>query len=204
MFLGFILPFANQTLFLGIIETIGGILVIISLYGFANFYKNKSIFTNALFAGIAATIGIIIVNIITVVKLLALEKELLYQIYPDYNGDISTIQNLTPDLSNIDISTIMPIITVILLTFVIFCLFATIAAFFTRRSLKELATQSGIKRFTTIGLLLLIGAILSILIIGILLIWITILILAITFFSMKKPNTTIETTTATTPTSTTT
>jgi uncharacterized membrane protein len=82
--------------------------------------------------------------------------------------------------------------------------FATIAAFFARRSLKELATHSGIKRFTTIGLLLLIGAILAIVLIGVLLVWIAILILAITFFSMKKPDTTMETPTVATSTSSTT
>jgi uncharacterized membrane protein len=87
-----------------------------------------------------------------------------------------------------------------LLILVAFCVFATIAAFFARRSLKELATHSGIKRFTTIGLLLLIGAILSIVLIGVLLVWISALILAITFFTMKTPNTTIETTTVSTTT----
>jgi uncharacterized membrane protein len=199
MFIGCITPFANQTLLFDIIEVIGGLLIIVSLYGLASFYKNKAIFTNALFAGIAATIGVIIVSIITVIKLLPLSDDLLYQIYPNWNGDPSTIQSLTPDLANLDISAVMPILTVILLIAVVFCVFAIIAAFFARRSLKELATQSGINRFTTVGLLLLIGAILTILLIGVIIIWISTLILAITFFSMKKPNTTtIEATSETT------
>ncbi|MCL1970762.1 MAG: DUF996 domain-containing protein [Candidatus Bathyarchaeota archaeon] len=187
MFLGIIALFVDQTLVFGIIEIIGTLLVIVSLYGLADFYRNKKIFTNGLFSGVAVIIGIIIIDIIAVVKFLPLTKDLVYKIYPEWNGDPSTIQSLTPDIANLDVSAMMPMLTMLLLIIVVFCVFAIIAAFFARQSLKDLATHSDTPRFATVGLIVLIGAVLSIILVGVLLIWIATLILAITFFAMKKP-----------------
>ncbi|MDR2720607.1 MAG: DUF996 domain-containing protein [Nitrososphaerota archaeon] len=187
LFIGFISIVINQYLAFGIIEIIGTLLIIVSLYGLADFYKNKKIFTNGLFSGVATTIGIIIASIITVVKFLPLTDELLYQIYPDWNGDPAVLQSLTPDIANLDVSAMMPMLTTLLLILIVFCVSAIVAAFFARRSLKDLSTHSNTTRFTTVGLLLLIGATLSIILIGALLIWLSALILAITFFTMKKP-----------------
>ena len=190
MFLGCIPLFVNQTLVFGGIEIIGGLLIIVSLYGFANFYKNKSIFTNALFGGVVAIIGSIFMSIIAEVKLLPLSMDLTHQFYPDWNGDPSSLQNLTPDIANLDLSAVMPLLTILLLILTIFCVSAIIATFFIRRSLKDLATHSGTNRFATVSLLLLIGAILSIIAVGLLLIWIAALVLAIAFFTMKQTNST--------------
>ncbi|MCL2288433.1 MAG: DUF996 domain-containing protein [Candidatus Bathyarchaeota archaeon] len=190
MFLGCIPLFVNQTLVFGCIEIIGGLLIIVSLYGFANFYKNKNIFTNALFGGVVAIIGSILMSIIAEVKLLPLSMDLTHQLYPDWNGDPSSLQNLTPDIANLDLSAVMPLLTILLLILAIFCVSAIIATFFIRRSLKDLATHSGTNRFATVSLLLLIGAILSIIAVGLLLIWIATLVLAIAFFTMKQTNST--------------
>jgi uncharacterized membrane protein len=187
MFLGVIVLFTNQTLVFGIIEIIGGLLIIGSLYSLAKFYKNKGIFTNALLGGVAATIGAILSGIVTAITLLPLETDLTYQIYPDWNGDPATLQNLTPTLGNIDPAMITTLLIGVLLLFAVFCVFTIIAAFFVRRSLKNLATHSNTPRFATVGLMLLIGAVLSIILVGVLLIWISALILAITFFAIKKP-----------------
>lgn len=200
MFLGVTALFMNQTLVFGIIEIIGGILIIGSLYSLAKFYKKSGIFTNALLGGIAATIGVILSGIVTAITLLPLETDLTYQIYPDWNGDPATLQNLTPTLGgNYDPTLITALLTGVLLLLIVFCVFAIIAAFFARRSLKDLATHSNTDRFATVGLILLIGAILSIILIGLLLIWISALILAITFFTMKRPPPTTPTPTETTP-----
>ncbi|MGD6935103.1 MAG: DUF996 domain-containing protein [Candidatus Bathyarchaeia archaeon] len=184
MFLG-ILPYIG---YFGIVEIVGVILVLVSLYGLANFYREKGIFNNAIFGVLAAIVGAIISGVVVVVTVLASLTDFLYQVFPDWNGDWATIQGLTPNTANIDPSAILPFITGMILVFVVVWVFAIIAAFFIRRSLKELAVRSGTGLFSTAGLLLLVGAVLIIIFgLGIILVWIATLILAIAFFTMKTP-----------------
>ncbi|MCL2643254.1 MAG: DUF996 domain-containing protein [Candidatus Bathyarchaeota archaeon] len=73
--------------------------------------------------------------------------------------------------------------------------FFTVAAFFVRRSLNELAVHSDISLFKTAAIVLFIGAILSTILIGVLIMWIAFLILAIAFFKMsEKPSTPLSNT----------
>jgi len=185
MFLGCILLFVDETLVFSI-EIAGGLLIIASFYGLAKYYKNKSIFTNALFGGVIAIIGTVIISIISVVKLVPLSTDLLYQLYPNWNGDAAALQDLTPNISNFDFSVMTPLFTMLLLTLVIICIFTIVSVFFVRRSLKDLVIHSGINRFATVSSILLIGAVLSIILVGLLLIWIATLVLATAFFAMKK------------------
>jgi uncharacterized membrane protein len=77
-----------------------------------------------------------------------------------------------------------------LLVLVILGVFYTVAAFFVRRSLNELAARSGISLFATAGLLLFIGAALTIVVIGVLIMWLAVLILVVAFFTTKEPQST--------------
>jgi uncharacterized membrane protein len=68
----------------------------------------------------------------------------------------------------------------------ILCVFSVTETFFLRRSLKQLATKTNVKLFSTAGMLLLIGAILIIAIgFGLLLMWIGAIVLAIAFFKTR-------------------
>jgi len=196
MFLG-VFPYIG---YFGIVEIVGVILVLVSLYGLANFYKDKAIFNNALFGVLAAIVGAIISAVVVVVTVLTSLTDFMYQIFPDWTGDWTTIQSLTPDAANLDPSALVPLLTGMLLIFVVVWVFAIIAAFFFRRSLKELSTRSGTGLFSTAGLLLLIGAVLIIAFgLGAILIWIATLLLAIAFFTMKQPEPAPPQTTYTTP-----
>jgi uncharacterized membrane protein len=90
---------------------------------------------------------------------------------------------MTPNTSNIDPTAIFPFIAGILVVLVIVWIFAIIAAFFVWRSLKQFSNKSSVGLFGTAGLILLIGAIIPV--IGIFLMWISALILAIAFFTLK-------------------
>jgi uncharacterized membrane protein len=198
IFLG-VLPYIS---YFGIVEVIGVILVLVSLNGLANTYRDRSIFNNAIFGVLALVVGSIISAVVVFVTVLTSFTDFLYQVFPDWNGDWSTIQSLTPDTSNLDPSALIPFITGMLLIFVVVWIFAIIAAFFIRRSLRQVAVHSGTGLFATAGLLFLIGAILIIAFgLGAILVWIAALILAIAFFTMKAPQsiTTPPVTTATPP-----
>jgi uncharacterized membrane protein len=189
MFIG-ILPYVN---YFGIIELIGAIMVLVALHGFASYYKEQGIFNNALYGIIAGIVGVVLAVAIGLAIILPSIKDFILKIYPSWNGDWSTISSLsgtTPNTANISFTDLIPFISAAIIIFVILWVFAIIATFLLRRSLKQVAEKSGTGLFSTAGLLLLIGAVLIIIFgLGLILIWIAVLILAIAFFTMKPQET---------------
>lgn len=173
----------------GAIAIIGIILVLIALYGFANYYGDRGIFTNALFGVLAAIVGAVVAGAVALFVVVTSLKDFLYQIFPGWDGNWSSLQGLTPDTSNLNPSAILPFLTGIILVLIVGWVFAIIATFFLRRSLKSLGNRSGVGLFGTAGLLFLIGAVLLVILIGIFVIWIAAIVLAIAFFTMKPRET---------------
>jgi uncharacterized membrane protein len=61
-----------------------------------------------------------------------------------------------------------------------------VASFFAWRAFKNLATKSGVNLFSTAGIVLLVGALLTVVFgLGLILMWIGVLLLAIAFFQIK-------------------
>ncbi len=181
MFVG-IIPYIS---YYGIVELVGLILVLVGLYGVGNYYRESGIFRNALYGVGAGIIGVVIAVVAVFVVVLANVTDLITQIYPGWNGDWSSLQGMTPNTSNLDPTALFPFIAGILVVFVILWVFAIIATFFMRRSLKQVSNKSTVGLFGTAGLLLLIGAFLTIVLIGFILIWIAALLIAIAFFQLK-------------------
>ena len=65
--------------------------------------------------------------------------------------------------------------------------FLIIAMFFVRKSLTQLSSKSGIGLFGTAGLVMLIGAVLTIIVVGLIVIWIGLILATAAFFMMKEP-----------------
>ena len=78
MFIG-VFPYIS---FFGIIELVGLILVLAALHGFADYYKERAIFTNALYAVIAGIVGAVIAVAVTVFTILTSLTDFLHAIYP--------------------------------------------------------------------------------------------------------------------------
>jgi uncharacterized membrane protein len=72
-----------------------------------------------------------------------------------------------------------------ILAFVVLFIFVVIAAVFYRKSMGLTARRSGVGLFGTAGILLLIGAILTVIVIGLLLVWISLLLIAVAFFQLR-------------------
>jgi uncharacterized membrane protein len=171
--------------YIWVIGLVGVVLVLFALHGFANYYREKGIFSNAIYGVAVAVVGGIIAGILALAVVLSNLKDLVTQLYPGWNGDWSTLQGMTPNTTNIDPSAIFPLIGGLLVVLVIVWVFAIIAAFFIWRSLKQVSNKSSVGLFGTAGLLLLIGAIIPLL--GLILMWISALLLAIAFFTLKTP-----------------
>ena len=184
LFIG-VFPYINT---FGIVDIIGVILILVALHGFADYYKERRIFNNAIYGVIAAIVGIVIAAVIGIAIVLPSITSFLKKLYPSWNGSLSTItslQGMTPITSKISLSDVEPFIVAAIVVLVILWIFAIITAFFVRRSLEQTSSKTSVKLFSTAGLLLLIGAVLAVVIIGLLLTWIAALLLAIAFFQTR-------------------
>ena len=179
-----IFPFTGQA---GIVGIIGLILVMIALSQLSYHYHEPGIFNNALYGIITAVIGIAIFTVTlttaatTFLNALGIKNitwndwSALQRIdWPKIVGDWNTFVNR-----------FWPEITMVILAFVILFALLVIAALFLRRSFSSVGAKTGIRAFYTAGLLMLVGAILSIIIVGFLILWIALIFLAIGFFSIK-------------------
>jgi len=189
MFIG-IFPYIN---YFGIVPLIGAILVLVALYGFARIYKEDGIFNNALYGVIAGIVGVVLAAAVGIAVVLPNIRDFLLKVYPSWNGDwttISSFSGMTPDTSNIGFGDVIPFVTAAILIFVTIWVFAIIATFLYRRSLKQLSERTNVGLFSTAGMLLLVGAVLIIAFgFGLLLMWIAMVILAIAFFTIKPQTT---------------
>ncbi len=183
LFIG-VLPFVQYTWIIGIV---GIILILAALRDFSNIYRERGIFSNAMYGVAVVIVGVIIVVVLALAVVLSNLKDLLTQIYPGWDGTWSTLQGMTPN-TNIDPSAIFPLIGGLLVILVLAWVFAIIAAFFIYRSLKQISNKSAAGLFGTAGLILLIGAIIPL--IGLILMWISALILGNRILHTKTPRTT--------------
>jgi uncharacterized membrane protein len=181
MLVGFI-PFAA---FAGIVSLVGFILVLIAMHGFAKTYNESRIFNNVLYSIVACVVGVATAGSVAVVAVLTTLKDFLYQVYPSWNGNWSSLSGLNPITTNLNISAVLPFIADVIAILAIVWITAILVAFFLRKSLKALSAKTNVNLFSTAALLLLIGAFLTIVLVGFLLIWVAILLIAIAFFQIK-------------------
>lgn len=176
MAIGF-LPFAG--VYTGIIALVGLILVLISVKGFSDYYKDSRIFNNVLYAIVIAIVGAIVAGVFVATAAIGLLNALGITMGRVY--DWTMIQQL---IQNVNINAVLPYITTILLSLVLLFVFAIVAAIFVRRSMTSLSEKTRVHMFATTGLVFLIGAILTIVLIGFVLLWVSLLLLAVSFFTI--------------------
>jgi len=172
-----------------ILSLIGLILTMVGLKGLADFYKEGGIFNNALYAIILAIVGVVITVGLLVVMFVGTLLELGINI--SSIGDWATLgtqlTTIFTDFSNFGV--LFNLLGAIAISLIILFVFAIIAVFFFRRSLTQLASKTGVGLFGTAGLLMLIGAVLTIIVVGALLIWIAWILVAVAFFRIRAQST---------------
>jgi uncharacterized membrane protein len=178
MFVG-VFPYIN---YYGIIDLVGLILVLIAMKGLADYYKEAGIFNNALYAFILAIVGVVAFIAILLIAALNLLSQL--GLSAANMADWATILS-TYDWTGTGFNTLMNFAAYVIADLVVLFVFVLVTAIFLRKSLRLLSAKTGVGMFGTTGLILLIGAILTIIVIGILLIWVAMLILAVSFFSIR-------------------
>jgi uncharacterized membrane protein len=177
MAVGF-LPFAGA--YTGILSLIGLILVLISVKGLSDYYKDSRIFNNVIYAIVIGIVGAVVAGILIVTAAIGLLDAL--GINMSNLSNWSTFQSAITNVT--DINTLLPYIATIAISLILLFVFAVVAAIFLRRSMNGLSEKTHVHLFSTTGLLFLIGAVLTIVAIGLILLWIALLLMAVSFFTI--------------------
>jgi len=164
----------------GILGLIGIILVLIAMKGLSDHYNEGGIFNNTLYGFIITLIGGVAFIGVLIMTLLATIASWGIVDWTNPQDWMIAFQE-----GFIDLNALQALLGSIIAAFIVLFIFAIIAAIFYRRSLNILASKSGVNMFSTAGLILLIGAVLTIILIGFILIWIALILLAVAFFSIK-------------------
>jgi uncharacterized membrane protein len=177
--LGLSVPYA------GVLTLIGVILLLIGLKGLADVYEDAGIFNNTLYAVIIAIVGAVVGFASIIVTALATLASLGINL--TNASEWSTLgTELANRLTNLtDLSVLWTLIGALIIGVITVFVFAIVAVFFFRKSLGALATKTGVGLFGTAGLLMLIGAVLTIIAIGALLIWIAWILVTVAFFQVR-------------------
>lgn len=173
----------------GIVGLIGVIMILVALHGLSDYYRERGIFTNALYGVLIVIIGMVVVTVVAFTVVLANVYDLISIAYPGWiPGDWASLQGMTPDpnaFTNFDFSTLIPLLAGLAIAAVILYVAIIVATYFIWRSTKQVSAKSTVGLFGTAGLLLFIGAFLTIIVIGVFLMWIAALLLAIAFFQLN-------------------
>jgi len=158
------------------------------LHGLADYYKEKRIFSNAFYGFIAEIVGIVAAGatLFYIIFYTSVLTDFLQKIYPGWTkGDWAALAGMTPSTSNIGLSDVTPLIGSIVAVLAILWVFTIVSAFLNRQSLKALSTKANVGLFSTGALILLIGAVLTIILLGFVIMWIAVLLIVVAFFQLK-------------------
>ena len=149
------------------VSIVGIILLFIGLKGLSEYYKDDSIYRNAIWGVIFGIIALVAIAVAVPIFIMG--------------GVFSSFALGAPGIG-------FGLVSLLLIAVIVF-IFYVIAAMYFRRAFNSLAQRSGEHMFETAGTLLFIGAILTILfLIGLLLIFVAWIIATIAFFSIKVPS----------------
>lgn len=169
--------------FASVLGLVGLILVLIALKGLADHYNESGIFNNSLYGVILSIIGVVVFVAAIVVGAVGLLSELSLDLTTLTTDPAAIYAMDWSRFTNFDV--LWDFLAIIAIGLLVLFIFAIIAAIFCRKSLTSLAEKSGVGLFGTAGLLLLIGAVLTIIVIGFLLIWVALILLTVAFFQIR-------------------
>ncbi|MEM1942664.1 MAG: DUF996 domain-containing protein [Candidatus Caldarchaeum sp.] len=146
-----------------VLSIVGFILVLLALKYISEAVQQGEIFRNALIATVVGIVGAVAGVVAGGVGLLAV-----------LGGGAG------PSVPNFGL-----LLTTILISLAVVWVFAVVSSFFLRKSLNLVGDTLGIKMFRTAGLLLFIGALLTIVLVGALVALVAYILLAVAFFQIQ-------------------
>ena len=180
-FLGSVVPYA------GILSIVGLILLLVGLKGLSSYYQENDIFNNTLYAIIIGIVGAVVAVATLIVTAVSAFATIGIDInnINDWTNFGTEIGTYFSDFANF--SELWTLIGAVVLAMLVIFVSMIISMYFFRKTMTQLSTKSGIGLFGTAGLLMLIGAVLTIIAVGLLIIWIGLILATVAFFQMKEP-----------------
>ncbi len=149
--------------FVPFLSLVGIILLLVGMKNLADYYNERSIFSDALYALIFGIIGIVAAGILLISVI--------------FTGALFTFSFGAGGF-------LLGILGFIAVLAVVFIFYILMAVYF-RKAFDSLADKTGEGMFRTAGLLLLIGAVLTIILIGLVLIFVAWILATVAFFSIR-------------------
>jgi uncharacterized membrane protein/ribosomal protein L40E len=151
---------------LGVVSVIGIILFLVSMHGLSQYYNERGIFTNVLYGFLISIIGgAVVFSVVFAYIFLSITS-------------VASTRTYNP-------SVFPTFILVLLGIFVSALVIGIVSAIFYMRAFNKLGNKSGVNSFNTAGLLYLIGAVLTIVLIGGVIIWTAWIFATLGFKSLK-------------------
>ena len=148
--------------FVPIVGIVGIILLLIGIKGLSEYYNDRSVYQHALWGVIFGIVGLVAAAVIVIGF-----------IWGSIFGGLAFGAGFG-----------LVALTGVVLAVVVLFVFYLLAAIYFRRAFSTLAQKSGEHMFETAGLLLFIGAILTIILVGLVLVFVAWILVAVAFFSM--------------------
>ncbi len=185
MFLGFV-PYVS-TYSYGILELVGVIMLLIAAKGLASYYNEGGIFNNAIFGVIMTIVGVFAFAVAIVFAVASLLGSFGFGLAGLSAADFTALTQIDwTSFVSAAFSDLVGFFSAFILALVVLFIFVVIAAVFYRKSMQLTARRTGVGLFGSAGTMVLVGAVLTIIGIGILLLWISLLLVAIAFFQIRS------------------
>lgn len=158
-----------------VLGIVGLILILVALKYVSDAVNDKSIFSNAIVAVVLAIVGIAVAGAVVISYLFS---------YIGL-GNLSSLP-MTFRMGHLPPGGLFPLLSTIIIALAAVWIFYVVSAIFLRRSFSSVSTKLNVSVFQTAALIYLIGAALTIILVGFVLIFVADILFIIAFFSIPE------------------
>ncbi len=164
-----------------VLSIAGAIMVLLAIKHVSEVVQDRSIFNNMIIAILLSIVGVV-VGVVVIVGAVFTTFGLgaFSSMYPNFSGTFPSFSNP----SSVPIGDWMGLIVGALAGLAIIWVLLLVSAIFVRRSYESTATKLGVHMFSMVGLLYLVGAALSIVLVGFLILFVALILNIVAFFSI--------------------
>jgi len=164
-----------------LLAIIGWVLVLIAVSNIADVAKDRSIFRDMMIAVILAIVG----TVIGVLVVIASALRFVHQNGWDSSSGLAALRSLNrTSFASGSVVGLGPLVVGAVVGLVLIWIFLIPSAIFLRRAFTKVSTRLNVKMFATAALVYLIGAALTIIVVGLAVLFVADILMVVAFFSM--------------------
>ncbi len=164
-----------------LLAIVGWILVLIAVSNIADVVKDRSIFRDMMIAVVLAIVGIVIGVLVVIASAL----RFVHQNGWDSSSGLAALRSLNrTSFASGNVVGLGPLVVGAVVGLVLIWVFLIPSAIFLRRAFTKVSTRLNVKMFATAALVYLIGAALTIVVVGLAVLFVADILIVVAFFSM--------------------